>query len=49
MGVASRRRNTKNGGLDANWMIRHGVPTATVGAGQNKPHTTDEWISRVEY
>jgi acetylornithine deacetylase/succinyl-diaminopimelate desuccinylase-like protein len=22
-----------NGGLDANWMVRHGVPTVTFGAG----------------
>src|SRR6476646_6339550 len=26
-----------NGGLDANWMVRHGVPTVTFGAGQNEP------------
>lgn len=33
-----------NGGLDANWLSRHGIPTATFGAGQNEPHTVDEWI-----
>jgi len=38
-----------NGGLDANWMVRHGVPTATFGTGQNEPHTIDEWINRDEY
>ena len=38
-----------NGGLDANWMVRHGVPTVTFGAGQNEPHTIDEWINRDEY
>jgi len=38
-----------NGGLDANWMVRHGVPTVTFGAGQNEPHTTDEWINLDEY
>ncbi|WP_315705410.1 MULTISPECIES: M20/M25/M40 family metallo-hydrolase [unclassified Bradyrhizobium] len=38
-----------NGGLDANWMVRHGVPTVTFGTGQNEPHTTDEWIDRNEY
>lgn len=38
-----------NGGLDANWMVRHGVPTVTFGTGQNEPHTTDEWINRDEY
>jgi tripeptide aminopeptidase len=38
-----------NGGLDANWMVRHGVPTVTFGAGQNEPHTIDEWINLDEY
>ncbi|MGJ4913035.1 M20/M25/M40 family metallo-hydrolase [Bradyrhizobium oligotrophicum] len=38
-----------NGGLDANWMVRHGIPTVTFGTGQNEPHTTDEWINLDEY
>jgi tripeptide aminopeptidase len=38
-----------NGGLDANWMVRHGIPTVTFGTGQNEPHTIDEWIDRDEY
>ncbi|MGY4291322.1 tripeptide aminopeptidase [Bradyrhizobium sp. LM2.7] len=38
-----------NGGLDANWMVRHGVPTVTFGAGQNEAHTVDEWINLDEY
>ncbi|OAF16002.1 M20/M25/M40 family metallo-hydrolase [Bradyrhizobium neotropicale] len=38
-----------NGGLDANWMVRHGVPTVTFGAGQNEAHTIDEWINLGEY
>jgi tripeptide aminopeptidase len=38
-----------SGGLDANWMVRHKVPTVTFGAGQNEPHTTDEWINLDEY
>ena len=38
-----------NGGLDANWMVRHGVPTVTFGAGQNEAHTIDEWINLDEY
>ena len=40
---------TANGGLDANWMVRHGIPTVTFGAGQNEVHTVDEWINRDEY
>jgi len=38
-----------NGGLDANWMVRHRVPTVTFGAGQNEAHTIDEWINLDEY
>ncbi len=38
-----------NGGLDANWMVRHGIPTVTFGAGQNEVHTIDEWINLDEF
>ncbi len=38
-----------NGGLDANWMVRHGVPTVTFGAGQVDPHTVDEWVDLNEF
>jgi len=38
-----------NGGLDANWMVRHKIPTVTFGAGQNEAHTTEEWINLTEY
>jgi tripeptide aminopeptidase len=40
---------TINGGLDANWMNRHGIPTVTFGAGQNEVHTVDEWIDLGEF
>ena len=40
---------TTNGGLDANWMVRHGVPTVTFGAGQNEAHTVDEWVNLDEF
>jgi tripeptide aminopeptidase len=33
-----------SGGLDANWLVRHGIPTVTFGAGQVDPHTVDEWV-----
>jgi tripeptide aminopeptidase len=33
-----------NGGLDANWLVRHGTPTVTFGAGQNNIHTIDEYV-----
>ena len=38
-----------NGGLDANWTVRHGIATVTFGAGQNEVHTIDEWIDLNEY
>ncbi|MDA0587008.1 MAG: M20/M25/M40 family metallo-hydrolase [Planctomycetota bacterium] len=31
-----------NGGLDANWMSAHGVPTVTLGCGQDGIHTVNE-------
>src|SRR3954465_15070183 len=40
---------TTNGGLDANWIARHGIPTVTFGAGQNEAHTVDEWSDVTEY
>ena len=33
-----------SGGLDANWLVRHGIPCVTFGAGQVEPHTVDEWV-----
>jgi tripeptide aminopeptidase len=38
-----------NGGLDANWLVRHKVPTITFGAGQNEIHTTGEWVDLPEF
>lgn len=38
-----------NGGLDANWMVKHGIPTVTFGAGQNEIHTIKEWVDLVEF
>jgi tripeptide aminopeptidase len=40
---------TTNGGLDANWMVRHGIPTVTFGAGQNNIHTVEEYVDLVEF
>lgn len=33
-----------NGGLDANWLTRNGIPTVTFGVGQNAIHTVDEFV-----
>jgi tripeptide aminopeptidase len=38
-----------NGGLDANWMVRHGIPTVTFGAGQNNIHAIGEFVDLEEY
>jgi tripeptide aminopeptidase len=38
-----------NGGLDANWLVRHGVPTVTIGAGQYEIHTIKEYVDRAEF
>lgn len=35
-------RAISNGGLDANWMTAHGIPTVTLGCGQNAIHTISE-------
>lgn len=38
-----------NGGLDANWLVKHGVPTVTIGAGQYDIHTVNEYVDLPEY
>src|SRR5690606_25863310 len=38
-----------NGGLDANWIVRHGIPTVTFGAGQNEIHTVKEYVDLAEF
>jgi tripeptide aminopeptidase len=38
-----------NGGLDANWMARHGIPTITFGAGQNNIHALGEYVDLSEF
>jgi tripeptide aminopeptidase len=38
-----------NGGLDANWLFRHGVPTVTIGAGQYEIHTVNEYVYLPEF
>lgn len=40
---------TSNGGLDANWLVRHGVPTVTFGSGQAEIHTVNEYVNLDEY
>jgi tripeptide aminopeptidase len=37
-----------NGGLDANWLVKHGVPTVTIGAGQYEIHPIKEYVDLAE-
>jgi len=43
------RFDISNGGLDANWMAANGIPTVTLGCGQNDIHTTQEWLDLPTY
>jgi tripeptide aminopeptidase len=38
-----------NGGLDANWLVKHGLPTLTIGAGQYEVHTVKEYVHLPEF
>ncbi len=38
-----------NGGLDANWFVKYGVPTITIGAGQYDIHTVNEYVYLPEF
>ena len=38
-----------NGGLDANWTTRHGIPTITFGAGQRNIHAVGEYVELKDF
>jgi len=38
-----------NGGLDANWFVKHGLPTVTFGAGQHEIHTVKEFVDLAQF
>lgn len=42
-------RAVANGGVDANWMTSHGVPTVTLGCGQRFQHTVSETLHLDEF
>ncbi|HEX3868906.1 MAG TPA: M20/M25/M40 family metallo-hydrolase [Pirellulales bacterium] len=46
---AESLRAVSNGGLDANWMTAHGIPTVTLGCGQQNVHTTNETLNVAEF
>ncbi len=37
------------GGLDANWLDQHGVPTVTIGSGQAEIHTVKEYVNLPQF
>ena len=42
-------RAISNGGLDANWISARGIPTVTLGCGQENPHTPAERLDCAEF
>ena len=38
-----------NGGLDANWTTKHGIPTVSLGCGQRNAHTVKEQLDLEEF
>ena len=36
-------------GLDANWLVKHGVPMVAIGAGQYEIHTAKEYVDLLEF
>ena len=42
-------RMISNGGLDANWISARGIPTVTLGCGQENPHTPAERLDCREF
>jgi tripeptide aminopeptidase len=48
IGLKATTRVT-NGGLDANWMVRHAIPTITFGAGQRNVHTVEEYVDLADF
>jgi tripeptide aminopeptidase len=42
-------RSITNGGLDANWLNAHGIPTVTLGCGQMNVHTISEKLDLASF
>lgn len=38
-----------NGGVDANWLVLHGIPTVTLGCGQRHVHTSNEQLDIADF
>lgn len=40
---------SNDGGMDANWIVAHGIPAVTIGVGQRRVHTAEEWIDLPDF
>lgn len=40
---------SNNGGMDANWIVAHGIPSVTIGVGQRHVHTPEETVDLIEF
>lgn len=38
-----------DGGVDANWLVKHGIPTVTLGCGQRQVHTKQEQLDITDF
>lgn len=43
------RTVSNDGGMDANWIVAHGIPALTIGVGQRAVHQPEEWIDLVDF
>ena len=47
--ASNRELAITNGGLDANWLTAHGIPTVTLGCGQRNIHSVHEELDIAEF
>jgi tripeptide aminopeptidase len=40
---------SNDGGMDANWIVAHGIPAVTIGVGQRDVHMPAEWIDLTDF
>ena len=40
---------SNDGGMDANWIVAHGIPCLTISIGQRAIHTHEEWIDLTDF
>jgi len=48
-GIRRPEMNIQFGGLDANWLNAHGIPTVTLGCGQHGMHSLEEYLDVREF